>query len=113
MVSQKELINRAYKEKECIGFDYQLKDENDNVLVNAQFGKRAPTEWWMRVVLDRTRDADSQVYNFGYVLPRENMDLTMVCAIGLRYFQLYLKDEIQSKSAIDFAIGDVTAGMNG
>lgn len=113
MVKLKELTNRAYKEKECIGFDYQVKDEKGEVLVNAHFDKKAPKEWWMRIILGRTRDADSQVYNFGYTLPKEGMDLAIICAIGLKYFQLYLKEEIQTKSTIDFAIGDLVKDVIG
>lgn len=113
MVLLKELTNRAYKGKECVAFDYQVKGDKDEVLVEAHFVKHAPAEWWMRIIFARTRDADSQVYNFGYKLPKEGMDLVMICAIGLKYFQLYLKEEIQKKSMIDFAIGDLVNGMNG
>lgn len=113
MILLKELGNRAYKEKECIGFEYKVKDEKGDVLVSAQYTKRAPTEWWMRVIFDRTRDADSQVYNFGYKLPKEGMDLVLIAAIGLKYFQMYLKEEVQSKSMIDFAIGDLVKDMAG
>lgn len=113
MISLKELANRVYDGKTCVGFDYRLKDEKGNVLVSAQYTKRAPAEWWMRVIFDRTRDADSQVYNFGYKLPRDGMDLVIVCAVGLKYFQMYLKEEVQRKSLIDFAIGDVVKDMAG
>ena len=69
--------------------------------------------WNMRVVLDRTRDSDSQVYNFEYQIPKIGMDLTMIAAIGLKYFQLFLKEEVQKKVDIDFIIGKITGGMIG
>lgn len=112
MVMLKELINRVYEGKECISFEYEL--EAEDATVNAQFRRQEnPLEWRMRIVLDRTRDADSQVYNFGYQLPKASMDLAMICAIGLKYFQLYLKEEVQKKSNIDFAIGDLVKDMVG
>ena len=36
-----------------------------------------------------------------------NMPLTMVAAFGLRFFQYYIKDEVQRKSNLDFEIGDI------
>lgn len=113
MVLLKELQNRVYEEKQCVAFDYQVKDAEGKKLANAHYEKKAPTEWWMRIIFPRTRDADSQVYNFGYMLPREGMDLAIICAIGLKYFQLYLKEEIQNKSMIDFAIGDLVKDVIG
>ena len=32
-------------------------------------------------------------------------------ATGLKYFQLYLKEEIQTKSGYDFALGEILRGM--
>ena len=113
MVLLKELKNRVYEEKMCVAFDYQVKDAEDKVLVNAHYEKKAPAEWWMRIIFPRTRDADSQVYNFGYTLPREDMGLAIISAIGLKYFQLYLKQEIQDKSMIDFTIGDLVKDVIG
>ena len=115
MITLKELINRAYNEsKECIEFEYSLKDKDDE-LFNAEFrrSKESPLVWNMRVIFDRTINSDSQVYNFVYELPKTGMDLVMICAIGLKYFQMYIKEEVQLKSNIDFSIGDITNGMLG
>ena len=114
MIKQSDLQNRYCINGTCVDFDYILKLE-DNKRIRFRFTreKDSPSVWTMHVILKRTRDADSQVYNFGYQLPKANMDLTMVAAIGLKYFQMYLKEEIQSKSQLDFALGEITNGMVG
>lgn len=113
MIALKELENRIYKDKQCIKFDYIVKDEKGKEMFEARF-KRAENdekEWILNVVLERTRDADSQVYSFKYILPRAGLTLELIAAIGLKYFQLYLKEEIQNKTIYDFAIGEVVKGM--
>ena len=65
----------------------------------------------MTIVLDRTRDADSQVYSFDYIMPKSGLPIGLIAATGLKYFQLYLKEEIQTKSGYDFALGEILRGM--
>lgn len=112
MLTLKDLDNRVYSDKTCSEFSYSLKDERGQTKLKANFW-RGPeeNEWRMRIVLDRTRDADSQVYTFGYIMPKSNLPLTLIAATGLKYFQLLLKEEIQVKSEYDFALGDVLKGM--
>lgn len=115
MIILKDLKNRVYEGKECVYFEYII-ELNKNSKVAARFSKQKHcgsrfNEWKMQVVTDRTRDKDSEVYNFGYVMPRENLPLELIAATGLKYFQLYLKEEIQEKSNMDFTIGEIIRGM--
>ena len=113
MIKQNELINRIYIDKTCVDFDYILTIGEMRIRLRFTRNTNNLCTWNMMAVLVKTRDADSQVYNFAYQLPKENMDLTMVAAIGLKYFQLHLKEEIQFKSNMDFALGEITMGMVG
>ena len=113
MIKQSDLVNRCNIDGKCIDFDYFVNLDNSKIRCRFTRDKDHLSVWTMTVVIERTRDADSQVYNFGYQLPKENMDLTMVAAIGLKYFQLYLKEEIQLKSNLDFTLGEITNGMVG
>lgn len=109
MVKMSDLIHRDYVNKICVGFTYILFDESNNKekLFEARWTKTGEENGWnMNVVLDRTSEADSQVYNLGYVMPRGNLPLTLIAATGLKYFQLYLKNEIQQKQMIDFSLGN-------
>ena len=119
MIKQKDLDIHTHIGRQCVGFSYTLKDE-DNKVLKAEFvavdyhgGKLGdrPKEWQMQIVLDRTRDADSQVYTFGFVMPRSGLPLELIAAPGLKYFQLYVKEEVQQKSNIDFMLGSILEGM--
>lgn len=113
MIKQSDLKNRMNINNMCVDFDYILEIDETRIRCRFTRSKNQPLVWKMTVVLKRTRDMDSQVYNFDYQLPKYNMDLTMVAAIGLKYFQLCLKEEIQQKSTMDFTIGEITNGMVG
>ena len=114
MLTQKELECKEYKGKELIAFKYVQRDKDGNKRWEAQYNKgEQPNEWNMVVVLGRTRDADSQVYNFGYIMPKSKLPIELVAATGLKYFQLYLKQELEQKMAMDFEIGEITDGVVG
>ena len=112
MIALKNLQNRIYSDKQCIGFEYIVKNEKDEVQFEAKFRTGTKkNEWRMQVVLDRTRDKDSDVYNFGYIMPKSDLPITLIAATGLKYFQLYLKNEIELKVSYDFLLGEITRGM--
>lgn len=100
-------------------FAYELRDpskpdyDTDSHCFMARYlrSKKDPKVWRMQIVLPRDRDCDSQVYTFDYILPREGIDLCTIAAIGLKYFQMKLKEEIQSKSNFDFTIGELLKDM--
>lgn len=115
MLTMKDLECRVYEGIQVVSFMYTHKDDKGIPQWQARFyrDKDEPRQWAMQVVLDRTRDADSQVYNFGYVMPKLGLPLELVAATGLKYFQLYLKQEIERKITMDFEIGEITDGVVG
>ena len=113
MIRLKDLQNRVYSGKSCIRFEYEF-DVDQNKTICAVFKRLSETNTWkMSIVLDRTRDKDSEVYNFMYALPKDDVKLELVAAIGLRYFQLHIKEEVQMKSNMDFALGEIIDGVVG
>ena len=113
MIKFKDLQNRVYRDKECVQFEYGILLNEGKHVYYAKFNRQEnnPLEWNMQVIFGRTRDKDSEVYNFGYIMPRAGLPLELIAATGLKYFQLYLKEEIQLKSNIDFTLGEVLQGM--
>ena len=114
MIRLKDLQNRVYRGKDCVRFEYEFNVEEDKSVI-AVF-KRAGGKsslWTMEIVLPRTRDKDSEVYNFMYELPKSNVSLELVTAIGLKYFQLHIKEEVQLKSNMDFILGEIVEGVVG
>lgn len=119
MLELNKLANRVYSGKECISFDIFMEDDSKSKNDSSRFMFEAnyrrnpsnPLEWTMRVVLPRTRDNDHQIYEFGYVLPKSGLALTLIAAMGLKFFQLRLQEEIQMKSDWNFTIGEVTKSV--
>lgn len=109
----KELTNRKYEGNDCIGFAYSIKEETSDTEIEFKFTRKIKGSrlWKMEVNLPRTINADMQCYVFPYEMPRDNMQLTLICATGLAYFQMYLKNEISFKSMIDFELGEITRNM--
>lgn len=115
MIKRKDLDLHTNVGRQCVGFSYTLKN-NEGKMLKAEFSATdyhsgQPKEWFMQIIFDRTRDADSQVYGFGYIMPRAGLPLELIAATGLKYFHLYLKEEVQTKSNIDFALGVELEGM--
>lgn len=113
MIKQSDLKNRFCVNGECVDFDYYIEVDEKRIRCRFLRDDNNSLIWSMHVVLYRTKDCDSQVYCFSYQLPKSNMNLTMIAAIGLKYFQLYLKEEIQTKINLDFCLGEITDGMVG
>ncbi len=117
MLKQKDLENRVYEGRHCIRFEYTIPSNPSNDKehwIHASFKRMMdsnPNEWNMQVLIDRTRDKDTEVYNFGYIMPKDNLPLELIAATGLKYFQLYLKEEIQIKMNYDFVLGEILTGM--
>lgn len=114
MIKLKDLQNRVYSGKVCTRFEYgvMVGDQYVYAQYKRNLGQNAqPNEWNMQIVFGRTRDKDSDVYNFGYVMPRDGLPLELIAATGLKYFQLHLKEEVQLKSNLDFEIGNILQGM--
>ena len=44
-------------------------------------------------------------------MPKSGLPLELIAATGLKYFQLYLKEEIQNKTNFDFALSELLRGM--
>lgn len=111
MITLKDLVNRVYSDKICIRFEYNIPIEGKYLVIRFGRNPERIAEWNMQVVLDRTRDKDSEVYNFGYVMPKDDLPLELIAATGLKFLQLYLKEEVQGKSNLEFTIGEIIKGM--
>lgn len=119
MLKRKDLLfMRHDSEGSLVGFSYDVIDVDRSESDPARFCFTASWsrgiqvgEWHMRVVLPRTPQADSQVYDIGYIMPRDGMPVELVAATGLKYYQFCLKEEVQAKSNMDFVLGDLLKDM--
>lgn len=111
-----QLKHRDYDEnKNCISFQYLLNigrgEDGKDVFHKFYFEKVEDYVWKLTTKIGRTDHSDSQMFEIAYKMPRNDLPLVLICATGLRYFGMHIKNEIQYRSLIDFAIGQVTEGM--
>lgn len=116
MIERKDLMFLRHDEnKKLSGFSYKVAEKDgkrENHLFDADWTKLEESGVWnMRVVLPKDKDSDSQVYNFCYKMPRDGLPIKLIAATGLKYYQLYLKEEIQRKSNFDFVLGELLRDM--
>lgn len=111
MIKLKDLQNKVYDGKICIRFEYEFVFNKKRVIAYFYKDVEDINTWSMQIVFGRTRDKDSEVYSFGYIMPRSGLPLELIAATGLKYFQLYIKEEVQAKSDLDFELGNILQGM--
>ena len=115
LIKSKDLKLREIKDKATIAFVYDLvlgDDENKKTL-RFYFHNVEGRIWQMEVCEYGTVCKSDVMYRWGYEMPKDNMALTMICAYGLSRFQIQMKHEVQMKSEIDFALGDLLEGLYG
>ena len=119
MIKMNELVEKVYINKVCVQFTYNVKDDDGNVIIRTVFKRRLDNDldalanildWQVMVIFDRTENADTQFYYYYFTMPKVGMKLEQVAGFGLFVFQYGLKNEIQSKMIIDFAIGEAING---
>lgn len=117
MIKLAELKGRKYEGKKCVSFEYDLVvDESNGKQLKVDFEYQDKDSlgqviWDAKMFIKKTEMLDSQTYHVQYMIPRENLPLELIAAIGLRYLQTIMKDEIQKKMQIDWAISHTVEGM--
>lgn len=108
----KELENRVYSGKQCIRFEYTIEGLADGGKQSFIFTRLdgSINSWNARMIIDRTQYQDTQIYNISFDMPKANTTLELVCETGLTFFKMIISDEVQKKSELEFAIGEVVRG---
>lgn len=113
MITLKDLQHKEILNNETIKFDYRLEFETDSkgkTHIWFQFRKilnSESNEWKLFVRLLPSQEKESQVYEFNYALPKQNVSLVLIASTGLRLFQMVLQEEMQNKHLIDFEISNL------
>lgn len=115
MIEFKDLEDRRYEGRDCVAFTVRITElkEDGTELLNVRFTRHKNNRklWCLFCTLDKTRVKDTDVYAIQYEMPKENMNLELIAASGLRLLGMEIKEEIQKKSELDFIIGEATSGM--
>ena len=112
MITAKDIVLREYREKECVAFAVLLK--TDEKRFAARYEKIEDKTWGFIITLvDYAKYAAPQAYAFKYSVPKTNMPLEMIAAIGLSYWQDSVMEEVQLKNELVFEIGELVEGNIG
>lgn len=117
MITPKELINRRNIEKQPVGFDYLLKNDEphafatDHLLFHFERLILDGLTWRVSITMQPTETSERRLYESVYEVPKSNMPLEMVCAIGLICIKHQMVELAQGCSLLDFMIGDTVKGM--
>lgn len=110
MFGLRSLEERCYEGKACVRFTYRVAIENEEPLVVWFMRKNHDSRnWTLKTIIETYNGNHSYVFSFAH--PSSRCNLESIAAYGLRILQSSLQREIQSKSNIDFAIGDAISGM--
>lgn len=110
MFGLRNLEERCYEGKACVRFTYKVAIEGEEPLVVWFMRKNGNArEWTLKTIVETPLGNHPYVLKFTHPSTKPNIE--NMAAFGLRTLQAYIQQEIQSKMAIDFAIGDATAGM--
>ena len=117
MINDKDIKLKEIKDKKCIAFVYDLFFDDGNGMMRCFYHhveNRVKKNIWQVEVWDySTSNKSDVIYRWTYEMPKSDMPLTMVCAFGLMRLQMQLKEEIQTKSELDFTIGEMLEGVHG
>lgn len=114
-----DLYNRQHdKLRRCVEFDFDIRPEDTNrprITVHFERVSADSAILW-RVSWHDLGKAGSDgmraiAYSLIYAMPMDNMNLTMVCAYGLRCLAAAFADTIQDMSAHEYFCYDVTKDM--
>ena len=109
-------LKHGGKKRYCTGFECVITDGEE---INQKFTfcrtldvNEEPTpNWLLAVTVKPLQHKETENWYIYFVMPKAEMPLDLICATGLRYFQMYLKEDIQQKMNLDFLLGEATAGM--
>lgn len=109
MIKLGDLVAREYEGKDCTRFSYRIKDDEGFKVLEATFERVMQVDryWTMRIVVGPSEHRESQIYSVGIVVPRSTTPLEHIAYQCLRIFINELREEIQTKSSIDFQLGSL------
>lgn len=117
MITLKELVNRGYIEKEPVRFDYPMKNDEphafgtDQLLFHFEKLILGGLTWRVSLVMQPSDNSDRRLFEAEYEVPKQNLPLEMVAAIGLVCMKHQMADLAQGCSLLDFMIGETIKGM--
>ncbi len=118
-IKQSDLYNKRHDMlRRCVGFDFDIVPEDRNrpriTLRFSRASEETTKLWnvqWHSLSASGADDVRQMGYSLTYAMPMEGMQLTMICAYGLRCMAAAFADTIQDMSAHEYVCYDLTKDM--
>lgn len=117
MITPKELVNRRNVERQPVGFDYLMPNDEphafntSNLLFHFERLSLDGLTWRVSLVMQPNENSERRLYEAVFDVPKQNLPLEMVCATGLVCIKYQMAELAQGCSLLDFMIGDTIKGM--
>lgn len=114
MIKAQDLIQTKFKDKHCIGFQYTINDHGINYTFEFEKYKFEETDnvWKMYArIPDICSEGNSKMVQFVFGVPKIDLSLVKIAAIGLQLFRGLMQREINLCTTIDFLINDQLEGV--
>lgn len=83
MLKQKDLFNKAFVGRDCVGFELPIANGDKTIFTKAVYTKLDEITWRIELQLDKTDRRDRIYYDAVYTMPKTNMPITTVATTGL------------------------------
>lgn len=115
MISPRDVVNRKNVDKQPVGFDYKLYNDEPHAFGTDElvfhFERLDEMVWRVSLVMQPNDQGERRLYEVVYNIPKANLPLEMVCATGLICIKYQMAELAQACSLLDFSIGEVVNGM--
>lgn len=115
IITMKDLVKTKYKGKHCIGFEYHLEDNglSYNFIFEKAQAEFDSSAWKLYCLLpDIYSDGNNKkMVQFVYGLPKDDLSLVKIAAIGLQLVRGLMQREINLCTTIDFLINEHIEGL--
>ena len=113
MIQLRELKKKEYLEKKCIHFVYEMKvgKKKINAVFDKAIDENEKDVWKMIILFERDSISDNHIMTFTYVMPKQDMNLELIAATGLRYLYYYMKDILDERKELLFEVSKAIEGM--
>lgn len=120
MIKVQDLVKTKFSDKHCIGFQYTINDHGVNYTFefekHNEFGnynsKDTDNIWKMYArIPDICSEGNLKMVQFVFGVPKIDLSLVKIAAIGLQLFRGLMQREINLCTTIDFLINDQLEGM--
>ena len=110
-----DLVKTKYDGKHCTGFEYILKDNSAEYVFRFEKynGEYPNTNAWKlyAMIPDVYSENEKKLVQFIYGIPKDDMSLVKIAAIGLQLVRGLMQREITLCTTIDFLIKEVVDGI--